>query len=104
MPQNEAYNLMGAIGASCRVCMFITGASLSEPHSNMESGTVVHERRTVTKTRLQHTRYGGSCKSKYDKLTYTYYIQVLVKRKYLALCTDAPYLAGTVNHATKNKR
>ena len=33
----------------------LIGASLSEPHSNMESGVVVHARRAVAKTGLQHT-------------------------------------------------
>ena len=57
----------------------LIGASVSEPHSNMENGTVVHARRTAAKTALQHTTvvwYGGSCTNKHDKLTDTS-IQVL---------------------------
>ena len=34
---------------------YIIGASLSEPHTYVESGAVAHARRTAAKMRLQHT-------------------------------------------------
>ena len=41
--------------------------SLSEPHSNVENGTVALMQVTMSKTELQHTTvvwYGGSCTNK----------------------------------------
>ena len=58
---------------------FIVGASLSEPHSNVENVRWSMREEPRRKTALQHTTvvwYGGSCTNKHDKLTDTP-IQVL---------------------------
>ena len=57
----------------------IVGASLSEPHSNVENVRWSMSEEPQRKTGLQHTTvvwYGGSCTNKHDKLTDTS-IQVL---------------------------
>ena len=57
----------------------IIGASLSEPHSNVENVRWSMREEPRRKTALQHTTvvwYGGSCTNKHDKLTDTS-IQVL---------------------------
>ena len=57
----------------------IIGASLSEPHSNVENVRWSMREEPRRKTGLQHTTvvwYGGSCTNKHDKLTDTS-IQVL---------------------------
>ena len=54
------------------------------------------------KTGLQHTTvvwYRGSCTNKHDNLMDT----SIQMQKFSASFTDVPYLAGTVNHATKNE-
>ena len=57
----------------------VVGASLSEPHSNVENVRWSMREEPRRKTGLQHTTvvwYGGSCTNKHDKLTDTS-IQVL---------------------------
>ena len=86
-----------------KVCVIIR-ATLSESHSNVENSTVVHAQRIMGKTALQHTTvvwYSGSYTSKHDKFMDNS-IQVLWQ-KCLTLCTDIPYKAGMINHATMNK-
>ena len=60
-------------------CFVVIGASLSEPHSNVENVRWSMREEPRRKTGLQHTTvvwYGGSCTNKHDKLTDTS-IQVL---------------------------
>ena len=62
------------------ICLvIIIGASLSEPHSNVENVRWSMREEPRRKTGLQHTTvvwYGGSCTNKHDKLMDTS-IQVL---------------------------
>ena len=80
-------------------------ASLSELHSNVENGTVVYAQRITAKNRIAtyycSLMYSGSCTNMMNLwiLHYKYFTM----QKYLASCTDIPYQAGTVNHATMNK-
>ena len=51
--------------------------SLSELHSNVENGAVVHAREPCQKMELQHTTtvwYDGSCTNKHDKRCHARYI------------------------------
>ena len=71
--------------------LVIVGASLSEPHSYMESSAVLHALRTVMKNEIAtHCCSFGTCINKHDKLMDTS-IQVHRNAKILASFTDIPY-------------
>ena len=59
---------------------------------------VVHEQRTTAKNRIW---YSGSCTNTINLWTLPY--KCFVKQNYSALCTDTPYQAGMVSHATNNE-
>ena len=94
------------ISGSNNLIRHVVGASLSEPHSYVENGAVVHARRTAMKNGIA-THY-CSLGTVVHEQTNTINLRILpykciVVQKDSASFTGIPYKAGTVNHATKNE-
>ena len=73
----------------------LVGASLNEPHSNVENGMVVHARRTAAKNGIA-THYCSLVQWFMYKQTNTINLRILpykyfVLQKYLSSCPDVPY-------------